>query len=114
MTGPAYYAVVYLVGGLLATGLMAWRDEHLAVRDAFWLALLWPLTLVVVAWVLAALVLESLGFHLTFGTPRSGVRWGGGLVHLNPDAMPRNFGSKPWGFWLAARGRAVALWWRWP
>lgn len=100
------WAAAYLCTGFAVLALLALRDHWGEVRAAFWLCLLWPLTLVAVALLLVGRVLNALGFGFHGGRPYAS-RWGAGRV--KPQAHLRRRG-----FWLACPWYAVAVWWARP
>lgn len=106
MTNPAAYAAIYLAAGFATLAWAAWHDDTDA-RTAFWLSLLWPLTMVVVAWLLLGRLLRWMGFRFFFGRPRDGLGWSAGRMSLRDPDFPR----VAIGFWVACPWRAGGLGW---
>lgn len=96
-----YLAAGFVMQGLLAFGGRTWADQ------VFWASLLWPVTLALLCWGLAARGLRWLGLRSLAGRPRPGLRWGADLVRPSDPQYP----ARVFGFWVACPLLVVALWW---
>ncbi len=65
---------VYPWGALALLGWLAAIDRHTA-SDAFLLSMLWPISLVLIAWHVALDAMQSLGFQWAIGPTCAGVGW---------------------------------------
>lgn len=88
MTPFSTYLAAYLVGGFVLLAWIAYLNRHDA-RSAFWLALLWPLSLLAIP---VVLTLEAQPWRCV--------------------VVARNDERSPWGFRRPATGNGCAF--RWP
>ena len=95
------YIAAYLGAGFLMLAWTAWSDRA-SLREGFWVSLLWPLTLVLLVWVLAGAILGRCGFRCHVGQPRV-PRWDAGRAHV--------YGEPRAGFWVSCPRWVVGVWW---
>ena len=95
-------ALAYLAGAFAMLAIVAWADRSRAItsRDAFVLALIWPISGALALLMVIGLML--LGMRCAIGKPRNGARWGCGRTDPHP------------GLWALCPWWALAVWWEAP
>jgi hypothetical protein len=104
---PVEVVAGYLAAGFAMHGFLALSGRHSWADEVFWWSLLWPLTLVLLCWGLAARGLRWLGLRAFAGRPRPGLRWGADLVRPSDPQYPAGV----FGFWVACPPLVVGLSW---
>jgi hypothetical protein len=89
------YVTVYLAGGFALLAWMAFIDNHRA-REAFWFALLWPLTLLLIPIVNFLDLMEKRGWYVD--------------IQYQSDLSPFGFRRRP-SRSIAFGWAARFLWW---
>lgn len=86
-------ALIIYAGGFFAVStILAWRDVlGVDARDAYWIALLWPVVLLLVV---PLVLLEGCGWHVDIGRPPEHLKnWG----MRKAEAWPRSWAARcPW------------------
>ena len=97
-------ALFYFAGAFATLAIVAWADRSRVfnARDAFVLAVIWPVSSGVALLMVIGLMLLRAGMRCAIGRPRNGVRWGCGRTDPHPGLLA----LCPW--W------ALAVWWEAP
>lgn len=95
-------ALAYLAGAFATLAIVAWSDRSrvLNARDAFVLAVIWPVSSgVALLMVIGFMLLRADGIRCAIGKPRNVARWGCGRTDPHP------------GLWALCPWWVLVVWW---